>query len=570
MQKKGAMISRFPKASATREPKIIGYTKRGRPVIEVAGGDGTAVEVPTIEALRTERDEVLREIDEILDTAHQDGDRALKPEEFSRHDELVARHAEIQKQIDAADATDRTASARSAQLDRLTLASIRFNTIGGDEPPHASRSLDELLWTSNEVVDAGSITRSGVFMPNVHGAQNPVEAMPAITRDGEWTPAPRMSEFNPDQREAIRRFQRTVSDMILFGFMVDKSAKKSPEAFQVARSHKRMKPRWEYVLRAMDVDTAAEGLEYVPTGLGAELHEKVRASGKVAPLFVSINLPTNPWVMPVEGADATAFLVAEPTADTATKVGASTPGSAKVTFDAEIFGGRVLFSRSLDADSAIAVLPFVRNKLVRAFVDAEEKAILDGDTAGTHQDSDVTLATDAKKAWDGLRKKAIAQTNADAGNVAVTLALFRSARRLMAKWGLNPADLVIICGVKVYYELTELAEVKTLDLFGPNAVILNGQLGALDGIPIVVSEHGRENLNATGVFDGVTTNRSYLLMVNKGEWALGQRMALDIEVDDSIYRESFQRVVVGFMREDFQNLGDAVTNEDTAILRNIA
>ena len=40
-------------------------------------------------------------------------------------------------------------------------------------------------------------------------------------------------------------------------------------------------------------DTAAEGLEWIPTGIGSTLHEKVRAAGKVAPLFARIDIPTN-------------------------------------------------------------------------------------------------------------------------------------------------------------------------------------------------------------------------------------------------------------------------------------
>src|SRR5262245_3666435 len=90
----------------------------------------------------------------------------------------------------------------------------------------------------------------------------------------------------------------------------------------------------------------------------------------------------------------------------------STPGTLAVTFDAEIFGARTLFSRSVEADAAVAMVPFVKLKLVRAFVDAEEKAILDGDTDGTHQDSDVGASTtDARTAWDGLRKRALANTS---------------------------------------------------------------------------------------------------------------------------------------------------------------
>ena len=49
---------------------------------------------------------------------------------------------------------------------------------------------------------------------------------------------------------------------------------------------------------------------------------------------------------------------------------------------------------------------------------------------------------------------------------------------------------------------------------------------------------------------------------------MGQREALDVEIDDSVYRETYQRLVIGFSREDFQHIGDAAANDDTAILFN--
>ena len=108
-----------------------------------------------------------------------------------------------------------------------------------------------------------------------------------------------------------------------------------------------------------------------------------------------------------------------------------------------------------------------------------------------------------------------------------------------------------------------------MDKLGPNATILNGQVGTLFGAPVIVSEWVRENLNASGVYDGITTTKTYALAVNRGEWAMGQRMALDVEVDDSIYRETYQRVLVGFMREDFQSITDTAANKDTSLGYNI-
>jgi HK97 family phage major capsid protein len=444
----------------------------------------------------------------------------------------------------------------------------RFNGLDG---PPAVRSLDALLWATAEEVDAGTISDKGVFART--GTRNACDQVVVRSEAlGADLLAPRIDELPADLHRSVRRFQDCVADMVVFGLMVDKHAMSSVHGFEVARSHRLFQDRWHHVLRALDVDTAGEGGNWVPTGIGASMHEKVRAAGKIAPLLVRIDLPTNPWKWPIEGADATAYRVPEPTGDTETKMTASTPGTLGATFDAEILGGRILFSRSVEADSAVAITPFTRMKLVRAFVDAEERAILDGDTDGTHQDADVHAlgATDARWSWDGLRKKGLAQTALDGAAAALSASLLRTLRAMMGKWGLNPSDLAIIVGVNSYYDLLGDSELLTLEKLGPQATILTGQIGSLYGAPVIASEHVRENLNASGVYDGITTTRTYALIVNRQEWCLGQRMALDVEVDDSIYRESFQRVIVAFERVDLQHIGDAATNDDTAIVYEVA
>ena len=528
-------------------------------------------EVTTIEKRRddltAERSQQLTVMQEIVDNAKAET-RAITDEEQQRYNTARDRVTEIDTELG-----DLAKQVRSDQLlaghDEFISRQAPMINLITEPAAGEGRSLDELLWASEESVPAGSYNRNGMFLPNPYGARNAVEQVTVRNDDDEIAVAPRITEFQPEARPRLRQFQRTVGDMILFGLMVDRAARSSRDGFLAAKTHKGMRARFEQALRALDVDTSGEGVEWVPTGIGADLHEKVRAAGRVAPLFARIDLPTNPWKWPLEGGDATAYRVPEPTSDSATKVTASTPGTGAATFDAEIFGGRTLFSRSLEADSALAVLPYVRNKLVRAFIDAEEKAIIDGDTDGTHQDSDVGASTtDARTAWDGLRKRGLANTSVDGGSATITLALFRAARAAMLKWGLNPAELAAIMSIGVYYDLLATTEVTTVDKMGAQATILNGQLGALDGTPLIVSEHFREDLNASGVHDGITETQTGLVIVNRGEWALGQRMALDVEVDDSIYRETFQRVMVAFMREDFQNIGESA-GDDTAYLYNL-
>lgn len=527
----------------------------GRAFPIVRGGDGPL----SIADLRDERAKLLDEIDDILNTAREASRSVLEDDERSRHDAAVARVDEL----DAAIAEAEIARADADRFDgaearRARYTSVNVNTASTPSVT-ATRSLDEVLWATDEVVRASN-----------GNALNPVEQV--IVRSQPDEPgvlAPRVSEFLPQQRDAVRSFQATVADMALFGMLIDRDANTSGKGFQVARSHRAFKDQWNHVLRALDVDTSGEGADWVPTGIGAMLHERVRASGRVAPLFQRINLPTNPWKWPVEGADATAYRVAEPTSDTASKVTASTPGTGAATFDAEIMGARTLISRSLDADSAIAILPYTQRKLVQAFVDGEEKAILDGDTDGTHQDADVQAlgATDVRTAWDGLRKKGLAQTVATATSAtALNLGIVRKA---MGKWGANPADLAFIIGVSNLHSLLADTNLLTVDKMGPNATLLNGQIGSVFGVPVIVSEHVREDLNASGVQDGITQTKTYMLCVNRNEWAIGQRTALDVETDDSIYRETYQRVAVAFMREDFQHIGSAAANDDTAIAFNV-
>jgi HK97 family phage major capsid protein len=485
----------------------------------------------------------------------------------ARRAQLAGDVADTRSRIESIEA-DRASAAAAADTVKRFNVSIPKPADGGVRG--SDHTLDELLWASVDEVPAGSFGQTVDSFAGHHGARNRVERVEVRNGEGRNVPAPRIDEFDPNRRAAIRQFQRTVAEMQLFGLAVSRSAGSGADGFQVAREHPAFRDTWKRVLRAMDTDTSNEGVDWIPTGIGASLHEKVRAAGRVAPLFQRVTLPTNPWKWPLEGADATAYRVAEPTSSTATKVTASTPGTGAATFDAEIMGGRILFSRSLEADSALAILPYVQRKLVQAFVDAEEKAILDGDTDGTHQDSDVGASTtDARTAWDGLRKRALANASSS-GAAAASVSILAGIRAAMGRYGVNPADLAFIVGLSSYFDLISDTNVLTVDKLGPNATILNGQLASVYGIPIIVSEHVREDLNASGVYDGITTTKTYALVVNRNEWIMGGRTPLSLETDDSIYRETYQRVVVGFLREDFQNVNAAGSSaDDTAISYNI-
>ena len=123
-------------------------------------------------------------------------------------------------------------------------------------------------------------------------------------------------------------------------------------------------------------------------------------------------------------------------------------------------------------------------------------------------------------------------------------------------------DMAFIVPISSYYALVTDTNVVTVDKFGPQATILNGQLGSLYGVPIIVSEHIRTDLNASGVYDAITTTKTCACAVNRNEWVMGQRTRWRFETDDSIYRRPTSVSVVGFMRRTFANVNARGTSED--------
>jgi hypothetical protein len=267
--------------------------------------------------------------------------------------------------------------------------------------------------------------------------------------------------------------------------------------------------------------------------MSAQFIDDIRLQLKVAALFPRITIPerTGSFDVPTQGTRKEAYLVGESTADTSTKIQARDAGSGKVTFTPIKHALRMLFSDELDEDSAVAIMPIVMSELQQAMTDAEEIAILNGDkTDATHFDSNVTAANDIRKSWDGLRYTAGTKTSTTvpAGDANVSVSTFgdselNTLRKEMGVYGVNASDLSLVVGLSGYIQMLDIANVQTLDKYGSGATILAGELGKINGIPIVVSEHVAQNLNATGNYDGSTTTKTFMLLVNRSSFWIGDK-----------------------------------------------
>ncbi len=338
--------------------------------------------------------------------------------------------------------------------------------------------------------------------------------------------------------------------------------------------------------KAMDTLTASEGLEWVPTGFSPELIAEVTQLSGVAQLHRHIPMPTSPYKLPYQAGRASAKKVSEQTASTGqTKV---TPSSAagltgNTVLTAVGIQAELLASKNLEEDSIIGIQPFMREELVMALVRGVEQAVINGDTTATHQDADLEAAGSdiPETAWMGYRKLALANSykiDMQASGNAFNIETIRKVRAKLGKYGINPKDLAIVVSLSVFFKMLSLKNnagqdvVTTLEKAGPQATIITGQLGFLDGSPLLVSEFMKENLDATGVNGATAADNitSGLVYVHRPSMVFGDRRDTTVQILSELYAESDQDAVLVTMRQDFQPLRAIASNPAVAFGYNIS
>ncbi len=297
------------------------------------------------------------------------------------------------------------------------------------------------------------------------------------------------------------------------------------------------------------------GDEWVPDLWSAQIWNKARMENVILPLFRSIEMPSNPFELPIEGADPTVYFVPETTDEAQqTIAGSGNPipdskvGSGKVQLAAKKLALRVGFSAELVEDSIVPVLNLYREQAMRAIMDSIDYVLLNGDTeAGAtgniNSDNGAPAATARYMAFNGLRKLGLVTNTAnrvDGANAAVDLAKLRSTRFTMdAKYSARPSDLAWILDGGSYAKLLAASEFLTMDKAGPMATAQTGQIGFADGAPVLVSAE-MPLTEADGKVGSGTNNRGTAVCVYRPGWFVGYRRRIAVSVDYLPYHDSYQ------------------------------
>ena len=312
----------------------------------------------------------------------------------------------------------------------------------------------------------------------------------------------------------------------------------------------------EGIAKALDSYTSGSGSEWVESVFSSQFVERIALGGKLAPLFPRFTMAAKTVYVPAARGLMNAYLTTG--SENAATTEDTELDSAQITFTAEDVNIYRSFSDNLDQDSLISVGGLIQAQMANSMAEWIDRAIDNGDITATHHDGDIS-AGDPRKAWSGLREKALTTTTANASLATFNFDNLLAIPAAMSGYNDDPAKLTWIVPTKTYWaSLFTLKDSSNNPVWLPaNGVtgmnpIVSGQVGWLAGIPVVASGVLRTDLNASGVYDGSTKTKSALYCVYRDAWWLGDRKQVTIESARDVKTRSTDVVLT--WRGDFQHV----------------
>jgi HK97 family phage major capsid protein len=278
-----------------------------------------------------------------------------------------------------------------------------------------------------------------------------------------------------------------------------------------------------------------------------ELWDAARQESRVFALIDAFEMANQQAYLPLVADLPEPQFLGENTTENSFLSGTGRVGSNRVLVTAKKMLINQIWTYELEEDSIIPFLPFVRAQIAASLAFYGDSVILNGDTttAGTgniNSDDAAPAATKFYLAFDGLRKAGLVDNTANASSMAgaITLAGIAALRGLMMDktnlidWGhpVRSDDIIYVCDPQTADKIAQLAEVVTIDKFGPQAGVLTGQIGNILGSP-VISTMAMGLTEADGKISATPANntKGQLIAFNRNAFKVGLRKAVALELE---------------------------------------
>jgi len=291
-------------------------------------------------------------------------------------------------------------------------------------------------------------------------------------------------------------------------------------------------------MRALDIAEAGHVAEWIPTLYSSDRFTEVRDQLQLAQQFRWLPMPQSPWVIPTLTGFMTAYVIPEANNNAAagnTILTESDPTSSNRTLTAKKLAVMSYFSREVEQDSIVAVLPMYDEEMAYAQAFGIENAVVNGQLTATIDTGSAPGATDVRANFDGVRFNASLIGSTVDFSAGMTAERLAQMIQVLGKWA-DPNNCVFATG---YTGLAKALILKdgngnlvylTREHAGDAATMFTGAVGILMGYPLVISGAYPQNMNLNGVIDGVTTTKTGIVLLNKRPWLGGNRQGVEVEV----------------------------------------
>jgi HK97 family phage major capsid protein len=364
-----------------------------------------------------------------------------------------------------------------------------------------------------------------------------IDTRPEIMTVRKMIETPHAMQKDKNLAEDLQRW----NDRVL---IVSQIMKRHPTELNIYRKFREGQTE---LAKALDTATSGKGLEWMPEQFSAEFIQRMESNYQIANTIAHVIIPKgiDTLKLPAAGTAASIYKLTGSSSDDITKIQTTTPGTRNVTLDPVKLGARVEVESDMDEDSAVAVSDYVNDELNLAAARGIDDICINGDTSTTHQDSDVTSNADHRKSWNGFRKHTLSGSKIDTSdtvNVANWRLMWSKLQSGIEQYG-QPEDLVALAELNGYLRLLVMAEVLTRDKFGDQATVTTGRLKEIFGVELQQTSRVRADLNASGVYDGITTNRTIIQVFNKRAYVIGDKRAITVKSEEDIETDRTKFVI---------------------------
>ena len=262
------------------------------------------------------------------------------------------------------------------------------------------------------------------------------------------------------------------------------------------------------------------------TEVSLNMENEVRQRLVVAPTLRGIAMQTNVMTIPVNPEAGVATWVQNAQFGTANSAGNNATHTLKeITLNAYKVATNEYVAFEEEEDALLAIMPVVRDAMVRRVARAVDRAMLRG--AGAGADPVKGLAT-----YDASSSVTLDISD----NAKLTVAKLQAMRRDLGIWGLDPAEVIYVVSTEGYYDLLDDSVFQTMDKVGAQATLLRGQIGVVANTPVLVS----------GEFEDKGAGTVGAIAFNPMNFLVGNQRGLRVDTQDLV--ETQRRVLVASLR----------------------